>query len=123
MARERSTRRFEGLYHPRRPRGDVAGDGRGGHRIGVGKVELTGARTAREVAVDRANGDFFPRLRHAWSRIDAGSARRLQECRAHALKDVPVPALVAVARQVLRTNLTEKARPVDQPPDTRLRVS
>src|SRR6266849_6541025 len=122
MAPERSARRFEGLYHPRRPRGDVAGDGRGGHRIGVSKVELTGAGTAREVAVDRADGDFFPRLRHAWSRIDAGSARRLQECRAHALKDVQVPALLAVALHVLRPTLNEEAHPGRHPLTTRGRV-
>src|SRR5205807_4389329 len=96
---------------PRLPLGDVAGDGRRRHAVGVGEVELPRTRAAREVAVDGADRHLVTRLRDAGPRVDTGPARRLEERRTDLLEQLEVSPLLAVTLHVLRSALDVEPHP------------
>src|SRR6266513_2351580 len=93
--------RAPGERHPLLPLGDVAGDRRRGDRVGIGEIQLTRTGAPGEVAVDRADRHFIPRLRDTRTRIDARAARRLEERRPHAPEQLAVAPLLTVALHVL----------------------
>src|SRR5215210_6536460 len=62
----------------------------------TGQPDLPRPGTAREIAVDRADGDLFALGRRAGATVGAGTARGLQDLRADRFEGVEVAALAAV---------------------------